>query len=184
MNDVKASYLCRGDRKNTYIAFFLFLGTAALAFFALALELTTPIIGQAIVFISLIVAAYIFVRYIATAYRYEVVAEEDGDYLLVIRVQGKKEFTQRKLPLSALTALLEVQSNAATKTPHPKLPVVNYSSHLLADSYTLLCFEGEDPTILRVNADEAFTALLASYITVDAKTPDGSETASEENENE
>ena len=166
MNEqVKASYLCRGDRKNTHVAFFIFLGIAALAFVALAFKITTQIIGQAIVFISLIVAAYIFVRYIATAYRYDVVSDEDGDHLLIIRVQGKKEFTQRKLPLSALAALFEVQTNTGKTSEHPNLPTVNYSSHLLADSYTLLSFEGEDPALIRINADEAFTALLASYIT-------------------
>ena len=83
-------YLCRGDRKNTYLAFFIFLGIAALGFVALAFKITTPIIGQAIIFISLIVAAYIFIRYIGTAYRYEIVTEEDGDHLLIVRVQGKK----------------------------------------------------------------------------------------------
>ena len=70
MNDERQlEYLCRGDRKNTYLAFFIFLGLAALGFVMLGLKLTAPIVGQAITFISLIVAAYIFVRYIGTAYR-------------------------------------------------------------------------------------------------------------------
>ena len=171
MNDERQlEYLCRGDRKNTYLAFFIFLGLAALGFVMLGLKLTAPIVGQAITFISLIVAAYIFVRYIGTAYRYEIKTESDGDYLLIVRVQGKKLFTQRKLPLAALSAIMEMQSNTNTAGAHPKLPVVNYSAHLLADSYTLLYFEGDDPALIRINADEAFLATLASYITVE-KTP-------------
>lgn len=168
-------YLCRGDRKNTYLSFFVFLGIAALGFVALAIDLTSPVIGQAIVFISLIVAAYIFIRYIGTAYKYEIVEEEEGEYLLIIRVQGKKAFTQRKLPLSALSAIMEMQSNAKTSGEHPKLPVANYSAHLLADSYTLLYFEGEEPALIRINADEAFLATLATYITAEP------EISSEEN---
>lgn len=178
MNQAKASYLCRGDRKNTYLAFFIFLGIAALGFFALLLKLTTPIVGQAIVFISLIVAAYIFIRYIGTAYRYDIVGDEDGEHLLIVRVQGKKEFTQRKLPLCALCGVIEMQSGAASKAEHPSLPVINYSSHLMADSYTLLYFEGEDPALLRINASEEFLALLCAYISTD-------DTANnEENEND
>ena len=174
----QTEYLCRGDRKNTYLAFFIFLGLAALGFVMLAFKLTTPIVGQAITFISLIVAAYIFVRYIGTAYKYEIVQEEDGDYLLVVRVQGKKLFTQKKLPLSVLSAIMEMQSNANTAGAHPKLPIANYSAHLLADSYTLLYFEGDDPALIRINADEAFLATLASYITVEK------EPTPEENEND
>ena len=162
-------YLCRGDRKNTYIAFFIFLGVAVLGFFALAVKLTTPVIGQAITFISLIVAVYIFIRYIGTAYKYEIVSEEDGDYLLIIRVQGKKNFTQRKLPLSALSAVMEMQSNLNAPKEHPRLSVANYSAHLLADSYTLLYFEGDDPALIRINADEAFLATVAMYISVAEK---------------
>lgn len=179
MNEERQTeYLCRGDRKNTYIAFFIFLGLATLGFVALALQLTAPIIGQAITFISLAVAAYIFIRYIGTAYKYEIVTEEDGDYLLVVRVQGKKLFTQKKLPLSALSAIIEMQSNTSTADAHPKLPVANFSAHLLADSYTLLYFEGDDPALIRINADEAFLATLASYITVEK------EPTPEENEND
>lgn len=171
-------YLCRGDRKNTYLAFFIFLGIAALGFVALAFKIATPVVGQAVIFISLIVAAYIFIRYIGTAYRYEIVTEEDGDHLLIVRVQGKKSFTQRKLPLSALSAVMEMQSSPNAPKEHPKLPVVNYSAHLLADNYTLLCFEGDDPVLIRINADEAFLATIASYISADA------ENVTEENEND
>jgi len=172
------AYLCRGDRKNTYLAFFIFLGIAVLAGVALALKITTPIVGQVIAFISLIVAAYIFIRYIGTAYKYEIVSENDGDYLLIVRIQGKKAFTQQKLPLSALSAVMELQSNANGATAHPKLPVFNFSSHLLADSYTLLHFEGETSVLIRINADEAFVATLASYILPEA------ENNAEENEND
>lgn len=171
-------YLCRGDRKNTYLAFFVFLGIAALGFVALAFHWTSSVVGQAIVFIALIVAAYIFIRYIGTAYKYEIVSEEDGDYLLVIRVQGKKNFTQRKLPLSALSAVMEMQSNPNVPKEHPKLPIANYSAHLLADSYTLLWFEGEEPALVRINADEAFLATLATYISAETEIP------AEENEND
>lgn len=171
-------YLCRGDRKNTYLAFFIFLGIAALGFVALAFKIATPVVGQAVIFISLIVAAYIFVRYIGTAYRYTIVAEEDGDHLLIVRVQGKKSFTQRKLPLSALSAVMEMQSTPNAPKAHPKLPVINYSAHLLADSYTLLYFEGDEPTLIRINADEAFLATLATYITAESEIP------LEENEND
>ena len=179
MNEEKQTeYLCRGDRKNTYLVFFVFLGLAAIGFVVMGLKQTPPIIGQVITFVSLIVAAYIFIRYIGTAYKYEIVAEEDGDYLLVIRVQGKKHFTQKKLPLSVLSAIMEMQSNTNTANAHPKLPVANFSAHLLADSYTLLYFEGDDPALIRINADEAFLATLASYITAEK------ETTSEENEHD
>lgn len=178
MEESKAVYLCRGDRKNTYIAFLIFLGIAALGILSLSLALTAPIIGQAITFISLIVAAYIFVRYIGTAYRYEIVEEEEGDHLLIIRVQGKKSFTQRKLPLSELSAVMEMQSNANAAHAHPKAPISNYSAHLLADSYTLLYFEGDDPSLIRINADEEFLSILASYISAEA------ENTAEENKND
>ena len=114
-------YLCRGDRKNTYLAFFIFLGIAVLGFLALTFRLTTPVVGQAIIFISLIVAAYIFIRYIGTAYKYEIVSETDGDHLLIIRVQGKKNFTQRKLPLAALSAVGCLQQMDYTGALHPSL---------------------------------------------------------------
>lgn len=175
---LKASYLCRGDRKNTYLAFFIFLGIAALGALALFFKMTTPIVGQAIVFIALIVAAYIFIRYIGTAYRYDIIEEEGGDHILFIRVQGKKTFTQRKLALSDLSAVMEMQSSPNAPKEHPKLPIANYSAHLLADSYTLLFFEGEDPSLIRINADEAFLAILASYISA------VSENSTEENEND
>ncbi len=172
------AYLCRGDRKNTFLAFFIFLGTAALGFLALALKLTTPVIGQAIIFISLIVAAYIFIRYIGTAYKYEIVSEEDGEHLLIVRVQGKKNFTQQKLPLAALSAVMEMHSSPNAPREHPKLPVANYSAHLLADSYTLLYFEGDEPSLIRINANEAFLATLATYVCAENEAaPDDGENA-------
>ena len=158
------TYVCRGDRKNTYLAFFVFLGLAVLGMLAAALHLTSEVIAQAIAFIAFIVAAYIFIRFIATVYRYELIAEEEGDYLLIIRIQGKKEFTQRKSALSCLAAIYTVDTARGIKPEHPKLPLFNYSSHLFAESYTLLQFEGEDPALFRINADDAFLEALAAYL--------------------
>ena len=104
--------------------------------------------------------------------------------MLVIRVQGKKNFTQKKLALSDLSAVMEMQNNPNAPKEHPKLPVVNYSAHLLADSYTLLYFEGEDPSLLRINADEEFIATLAAYIPAEEPVPTENESLSEENEND
>ncbi len=157
-------YLCRGDRKNTYLAFFIFLGIAVLGFATVMLDIASPVVGQAIIFLSLIVAAYIFIRYIATFYRYEILSEEDGDHLLIVSVQGKKDFTRQKLALADLSAVIEIENNPNVPKEHPKLPVINVSSHLLADSYTLLHFEGDEPLLLRINADEAFLSLLSSYL--------------------
>ena len=85
--------------------------------------------------------------------------------------------------VSALTALFEVQANTGKTGEKASLPTVNYSSHLLADSYTLLSFEREDPMLIRINADEAFIALLASYITAEPPTAE-TETICEENAND
>lgn len=159
------TYLCRGDRKNTYLSFFVFLGIGILGMAAAALRLTAQTTAQAVSFIAFIVAAYIFIRYIATAYRYEMVSEEAGEYLLIVRVQGKREFTQRKLPLSALVAIHQVETAKGAPKNYPKLPIVNYSAHLLADEYSLLQFAGDEPMLFRINADEAFLTALAGYLT-------------------
>lgn len=160
----RASYLCRGDRKNTVIAFVVFVAIGALGFLFAGLGVTSPVVGQAIAFIALIVAAYIFIRYIGTMYRYDVFEEEEGDFLLIVRVQGKKDFTQKKLPLSSLLAVIEVKNGMAPAKEKPDLPTTNFSSHLLADDYTLLHFGGAEPQLLRINADEEFLALLSAYL--------------------
>ena len=72
----------------------------------------------------------------------------------------------------------EMQSSPNAPKEHPKLPIVNYSAHLLADSYTLLLFEGEEPSLIRINADEEFLAILASYVSAEP------ENSIEENEND
>ena len=172
MSERRASYLCRGDKKNTLIAFFAFLAIGVLGFLFAGLGIASALVGQGIAFFALIVAAYIFIRYIGTLYRYDVFAEEEGDFLLIIRVQGKKDFTQKKLPLSSLLAIINVKGDAGTVTEKPDLPVVNFSSHLMADDYTLLHFGGEEPLLLRINADEEFLALLAAYLPVKENTND------------
>lgn len=169
MSEERSPRVClsQSEKKNTRLAFFLFLGIAALGVLALILGFSRPVIAQGITFISLIVAAYICVRYMVTSYRYEIVSESDGDYLLIVRVQGKRDFTQQKLPLSALTAIIEVNTAASTQTERPDLPVSNYSAQLFADVYTLLHFTGAEPTLLRINADEAFLTELAAYLPED-----------------
>ena len=164
MSERRASYLCRGDKKNTLIAFFAFLAIGVLGFLFAGLGITSAIVGQGIAFIALIVAAYIFIRYIGTLYRYDIFTEEAGDFLLIVRVQGKKDFTQKKLPLSALLAVIEVKGKSGVEPEKPDLPVVNFSSHLMADDYTLLHFGGDEPELLRINADEEFLSLLATYL--------------------
>ena len=168
-------YLCRGDRKNTYIAFFVFLGIAVFGMLAPLLHLASQITAQAIAFIALIVAAYIFIRYIATLYRYEIIKEETEDYLLIVRIQGKKEFTQRKLPLATLSAVYTVDASRSSKGALPKAPVVNYSSHLLADSYSLLHFAGDETLLLRINADEAFLDTIIAYLPTEEECKDNVE---------
>ena len=176
------SYLCRGNGKNTRLAFFLFLGIAILGILALILGFSRPVIAQGIAFISLIVAGYICVRYMVTAYRYEIVSEADGDYLLIVRVQGKRDFTEQKLPLSSLAAIIAVNTAANVQAERPELPVSNYSAELMADEYTLLHFTGDAPTLLRINADEAFLAILAAYVPTD--TPEEPENTVKESEND
>ena len=160
----RASCLCRGDKKNTRLAFFVLLAIAALMILLLILQVVTSVVGQAVAFISLGAAAYIFIRYIATVYRYDILSEEDGDYLLIVRVQGKRELTQRKLPLSSLVSLIDVRNDPNVPKSRPDLPVTNYSSHLMADEYTLLHFEGDESALLRVNIDEEFRSVLVSYL--------------------
>lgn len=167
MSDEKTvSYLSLGEKKNTHIAFFLFLGIAVLAFFANYFQITEPVIAQAILLLALVIAAYIFIRYIGTAYLYELITEDDGTYLLVTRVQGKRHFTQRKLAMRTLRAIIPViTNNAALRPTLPKCPSVNYSAHLLADEYTLLHFDdGNDPVLIRINADEDFLAHLIAFL--------------------
>lgn len=177
-----SSYLCRGNGKNTRLAFFLFLGIAVLGIIALFFDLSRPVIAQGITFISLIVAAYVCVRYMATSYRYDIVSEEDGDYLLIVRVQGKRDFTQQKLPLSSLAAMIAVSNTSGISPKRPDLPVSNYSAELMADDYTLLHFTGDEPALLRINADEAFLTALAAYVPAD-DTEDNENTV-EESEND
>lgn len=167
MSDEKTvSYLSVGDKKNTRIAFFLFLGIAVLAFVANYFQLTKPVVAQAILFLALIVAAYIFIRYIGTAYLYELIDEDDNAYLLITRVQGKRHFTQRKIAMNTLCAIIPVNTtNAALRPALPKCHSVNYSAQLLADEYTLLHFDdGNDPVLIRINADETFLSHLAAYL--------------------
>ena len=165
-NETNRSYLSVGEKKNTRIAFFLFLGIAVLAFFANYFQITTPVIAQAILLLALITAAYLFIRYIGTAYLYELITEDDGAHLLITRVQGKRHFTQRKLAMSTLKAIIPVNTtNAALRPVLPKCPSVNYSAHLLADEYTLLHFDdGNDPVLIRINADETFLSYLDAYL--------------------
>lgn len=172
MSDRRASYLCVGDKKNTFVAFIAFVAIGALGFLFAVLGVTTRLLGQSIAVIAFIVAAYIFIRYIATLYRYDIFAEADGDFLLIVRVQGKKDFTQKKLPLSSLLAIIEVKGNRGETVEKPDLPVTNYSSQLMADDYTLLHFGGEEPLLLRINADEEFLTLLAAYLPVKENTND------------
>ena len=173
MSDARrASYLCTGDKKNTYVAFIAFVAIGALGFLFAGLGITTPVLGQGIAFVAFIVAAYIFIRYIATLYRYDIFAEADGDFLLIVRVQGKKDFTQKKLPLSDLLAIIAVKNGTGESVEKPDLSVTNFSSHLMADDYTLLHFGGEAPELLRINADEEFLALLATYLPAKENTND------------
>ena len=171
MMERRAVYLCRGDRKNTYLVFFVFLALGFLGFFLAGVGVASPLVGQGIAFISLIVAAYIFIRYIATLYRYEIITEEEGDFLLIIRVQGKKDFTQKKLPMTELSAIIEIKNDPNVPKEHPDLPVINYSSHLMADTYFLLHFAGEEPVLLRVNVEEEFLSALTAYLPADENTP-------------
>ena len=83
---------------------------------------------------------------------------------MIIRVQGKKDFTQKKLALTELAAIIEMKSGPHAPKEHPDLPVINFSSHLMADDYTLLHFDGAAPELLRINADEEFLTALAAYL--------------------
>ena len=171
MSKTLITYLCRGDRKNTRIAFFVFLGIFALGILCLSFELTTPMIGQVMAFLSVIIAVYIYVRYIATAFRYEIRTEEDEVLFCAVRVQGKKELMLFARPLSELSEIIEVESSAAAQTPRPTLATYNYSAHLLADSYFLLHFEGNDPVFVRINTDEDFLAHIAAHLPAPAAEP-------------
>ena len=183
-------YLCRGNNRNTVIVFFIFLGIAVLAFVAMQLELSTPVTCQAILFLSLIIAAYVYIRYLATAYLYKIVEEEGEHFLLAIRCQGKRQFTRCKLSLSALCGILTVNTRASQKPTLPRVPVSNFSSLLLAEEYTLLYFDdGKEQLLLRINADEAFLSVLSSLApnldpafaqTVDASAPSQSAEEKEE----
>ena len=160
----RASCVCKSDKKTTRFAFLLFLGIALLLVVLLILDAVPLVVGQAITLISLVISAYIFIRYIATSYRYEILADEEGDILSVVRVQGKRELIQRQLSLSSLIAIYEIKSNSRSAEDRPNLPVINYSSHLMADEYTLLHFGGEEPILLRINADGEFLTTLSTYL--------------------
>ena len=165
------TYLCRGDRKNTRIAFFVFLGIFALGILCLSFELTTPMIGQVMAFLSVIIAVYIYVRYIATAFRYEIRTEDGEAFFCAVRIQGKKALMLFARPLSELSEIIEVESGATAHAPRPKLATYNYSAHLLADSYFLLHFEGDDPVFVRINTDEEFLAHIAAHLPAPAAEP-------------
>lgn len=156
--------VCRGNHKNAWGVFGLFMGLSLLAFVAMQLEIGRPIIAQLVLLFSLLVAAYIQIRFITTAFLYQVIREEDGDYLLISRRQGRRTVAAVKLSLAHLKWIEQVDTR---KSPAPiveGVPTSNYSAYLLADAYTLVFFDdGEGRVLLRINADEPFLAALATY---------------------
>ncbi|MBO5652714.1 MAG: hypothetical protein J6S44_00695, partial [Clostridia bacterium] len=64
--------VCRGNHKNAWGVFALFSGIALLAFLAMNFEVGKPIIAQVVLLVSLVVAAYVQIRFISTAFLYQV----------------------------------------------------------------------------------------------------------------
>ena len=157
--------VCRGNHKSAWGVFALFSGLAVLAFLAMYFEIGRLIIAQVILLISLIVASYVEIRFIGTAFIYQALREEDGDFLLISRRQGRRSVAQCKLALSCLKWIEAVDTRLAPAPQVEGVPVSNYSAYLFADSYTLALFDdGVSSVLIRINADEAFLSALAAYL--------------------
>ena len=155
--------VCRGNHKNAWGVFGLFSTLAVLAFLAMRFEIGKPILAQIILLFSLMVAAYVQIRFIATAFLYQVFREEE-DYLLVSRKQGRRTAAVARLSLSHLRWVARVDTRTAPAPVVEGVPVSNYSAYIFSDTYTLAFFDdGTDKVLLRINADEAFLDALESY---------------------
>ncbi len=151
----------KGKRPRLFILLFLTLAVASWVGLRL-LPKVNPVFFQVLMMTSLLVAVYILVRFVTTAFVYEVLYEEEIAYLLVIQQQGRRLFTKCKLPLYALVRIVEVTPDAPLPADVPH-PVLNYSSVMLEDSYTVLVFRAEGKnTVLRIHANEAFVNALRS----------------------
>lgn len=157
--------VCRGNHKNAWGVFALFSGLAVLAFLAMNFEIGKPIIAQVILLVSLIVAAYVQIRFISTAFLYQVFREEDGEYLLVSRKQGRRAACAAKLPLAHLKWIERVDTRKAAAPFVEGVAPSNYSAYIFSEVYELLYFEnGDEKALLRLNADEPFLASLEAYL--------------------
>ena len=169
--------VCRGNHKNAWGVFALFSGIAVLAFLAMNFEVGKPIIAQVVLLVSLVVAAYVQIRFISTAFLYQVFHEEDGDYILVSRKQGRRAACAVKLPLAHLKWIERVDTRKAAATFVEGVAAANYSAYIFSDVYQLVYFEGgEEKALLRLNADEEFLRRLEAYL------PTESEFVTEENQ--
>lgn len=157
--------VCRGNHKNAWGVFALFSGIAVLAFLAMNFEIGKPIIAQVILLVSLIVAAYVQIRFISTAFLYQVFREEDGDYLLVSRKQGRRAACAAKLSLAHLKWIERVDTRKTAAPFVEGVAAANYSAYIFSEVYDLLYFDdGEEKVLLRLNADEEFLGKLGAYL--------------------
>lgn len=172
--------VCRGNHKNAWTVFWIFIGLAVLGFLAMNFEIGRPIIAQLVLLVSLIAAAYVQIRFIATAFLYQAIREDEGDFLVISRKQGRKCVGAAKLSLAHLRWLTRVDTRVSPAPTVEGVPVCNYSAHLFADAYALAFFDdGADKVLLRINADEPFLAALEAYLPFEE---DASEEKQEENE--
>lgn len=154
----------RGNRKSAWGVFGLFMGLALLGFLAMNFQIGKPIIAQVVLLVSLIAAAYVQIRFISTAFIYQAVREEEGDFLVISRRQGRKSVAACKLSLGHLKWVKDVDTRIAPATLVEGVPVSNYSAYLLSDTYSLAYFDdGSERVMIRFNADEAFLTALAAY---------------------
>ena len=177
--------VCRGNHKNAWGVFALFSGIAVLAFLAMNFEIGKPIIAQVVLMVSLIVAAYVQIRFISTAFLYQVFREADGDYLLVSRKQGRRAACAAKLPLAHLKWIERVDTRKAAPPVVEGTVAANYSAYIFSDVYELVFFDdGGERVLLRLNADEAFLSALSSYVQAPENGANAEESQDEENAEE
>lgn len=156
--------VCRGNQKSAWGVFGLFMGLALLGFLAMNFEIVKPVIAQVVMLVSLVAAAYVQIRFISTAFLYQAVREEEGDFLVISRRQGRKTVAACKLALAHLKWVKNVDTRIAPATLVQGVPVSNYSAYLLADTYTLAYFDdGAERVLVRFNADETFLSSLSAY---------------------
>lgn len=154
------------DGRRIGIAVCCILGAGAACLLVGGFGVPGKVVYQGIFVLCLMIALFLWVRYLLTAYAVEC-REEEGEMLLyILQVTGKRRQTLACIELSRITAVRRFPAGEKPDKKEGKL--LSYTTALFSDSEVLTVESTAltDPTLVRLEANDEFFARLRPLIEI------------------